>query len=668
MATFKESLALHLFGPVLWYDLVRTSRRARYFAMRFFFALLLFLTLYVFYVQTLGSVTVERVARQKLIDFAEWFGYAYLVIQYLLVLLLTPAYVGSAIAEEKEKRTLEFLLATDLRPQEIIFGKLASRVGNLLMFLLAGLPVLAFIQFFGGLDPELLMYGFLATFVTVLSISAISLYCSVKAKHSRDGIVRSYLVVLGYFIFGGILAWIVGILISQYMATFMGGTSTRPPTIDDFDPITRALAYFTEYYLTGDIFHAGVVYFMTAKMGAFMGTTGSWTHVNLGTTLPELLRNYLIFHGAVALFFTVLSVLRLRPVFLFQAYGETHRRRRTALADGAGPVASPGNGTELPVVKKKRDKAVPRGWRKSLGDWPPMVWKELLVPKLSRRTLGARLWTGVLWAAYLVILVILFIMHYRYGRLQMSELPEPVNWYVRIAGSILMMLMVFGAGVRAAVSVGVEREKQTLETLLSTALTDRQILFGKWLGAAFGHGPSFILLLIIWSVGLWVSGLSVLALPLLLGAFIIYCGFAAALGLFFSAGGKTTTRSLMGTLFWLVIWAGAHWVFVGVFLIVTGLAGGGGGDSKEIGMFGLGNTPPWVLAYFAFHEASSIVDRGPFEEGFAYALMGLLFSGLMAVLFFALACQRFFLATGRVHTLDRRPFSPRPHPPEQAAA
>src|SRR6185369_4754291 len=163
-------------------DLVRTSRRARYFVMRFFFALVLFLLVYVLYVSILGSVTAERAARQALINFAEYFGYAYLVIQYFLVLLLTPAYVGSAIAEEKEKRTLEFLLATDLRPQEIVFGKLASRVGNLLMFLLAGLPVLAFIQFFGGLDPELLLNGFLATFVTVLSISAVSLYCSVTAK------------------------------------------------------------------------------------------------------------------------------------------------------------------------------------------------------------------------------------------------------------------------------------------------------------------------------------------------------------------------------------------------------------------------------------------------------------------------------------------------------
>lgn len=648
---------MHLFGPVLRYDLVRTSRRARYFAMRFFFALLLFLTLYVFYVQKLGSITVERAARQALIDFAELFGYAYLIIQYLLVLLLTPAYVGSAIAEEKEKRTLEYLLATDLRPQEIIFGKLASRVGNLLMFLLAGLPVLAFIQFFGGLDPDLLLNGFLATFVTVLSISAVSLYSSVIAKHSRDGIVRSYLFVIGYFILGFIITWLLAVLLGYF---FGGGAALTKLKLEDHDAVTGGLAYFTEYYLTGDIFHAAAVYFTASRAGPLVGAMGSWTGVNLGSTLPELLRNYLIFHGSVALLFASLSVLRLRPVFLYQTFGETKRRRRDLPAEDPAPPA--GETPAVEPIKKKRDKSVPRGWRWSLGDWPPMIWKELLVPKITRRTLGMRIRTGLLWAVYLTVLAVLFLMHYNHGRFDWSGLAEPVNWYVKIAGSTLMLLLILGVGIRAAVTVGVERDKQTLETLLSTVLTDRQILFGKWIGCVGSHGASIVLLFIIWIVGLFTGGLSFLAIPFLLAALVVYSAFAASLGLFFSAGSKSTTRALLGTLFWLVFWAGAHWVFLGVFLVVTGLTSGGGPDGREIGMFGLGNTPPFVLSLFAFSD-TAMVTRGQAEDMTVYAFMGLLLSGLLALLFFALACQRFFLATGRVHTLDRRPVLPSLPPP-----
>src|SRR5262249_51493262 len=149
----------------------------------------------------------------------EFFANAYIIIQYLLVLLMTPSYVGSAISEEKERKTLEFLLATDLRSQEIIFGKLASRVGNILMFLLAGLPVLTFIQFFGGIDPDLLATGFTATLMTVLSISAVSLWCSVHARYSREGIVRSYLLVIGYFIFGFVLFILGSLLLGHFTST-----------------------------------------------------------------------------------------------------------------------------------------------------------------------------------------------------------------------------------------------------------------------------------------------------------------------------------------------------------------------------------------------------------------------------------------------------------------
>jgi len=642
---------LYLFGPVLRYDLVRTSRRARYFAMRFFFALLLFLTLYVFYVQKLGGITADRAARQALIDFAELFGYAYLIIQYLLVLLLTPAYVGTAIAEEKEKRTLEFLLATDLRPQEIIFGKLAARVGNLLMFLLAGLPVLAFIQFFGGLDPDLLLNGFLATFVTVLSISAVSLFCSVNAKHSRDGIVRSYLFVIGYFIVGFILTWLLAVLLGYF---FGAGAPFGKVNLGEQDRVTQGLAYFTEYYLTGDIFHAATVYFTASRVAPLLGMSASWTGVDLGTTLPELLRNYLIFHGAIAVLCTLLAVVRLRPVFLFQTFGEAKRRSR--LLTGVDPTG-PGDGV-FPTSRKKnrRDPAVARGRRWALGEWPPMIWKELLVPRLSRRTLGARLWTGLLWAVYLTILAVLFAMHYNHGRIEWSRLAEPVNWYIRIAGTTLMMLLILGVGIRAAVSVGVEREKQTLETLLSTALTDRQILFGKWIGCVGSYGSSLILLLVIWAVGLITGGLSYHAVPILAGSLLLYSAFAASLGMFFSAGGKTTTRSLLATLFWLVLWAGAHWAFLGVLLLIGFTSSGT--DAKEIGWFGLGNTPPAVLGYLAFSDAST-VTRGNSDDFSVYCFLGLLLSGLLSLLFFALACQRFFLATGRIHKLERKPLSPR---------
>src|SRR5438094_417338 len=85
-------------------------------------------------------------------------------------LLATAAYTAGAISEEKEHRTLEYLLATDLRNREIVLGKLASRLANLALLVVAGLPVLSLLQFLGGVDPDLMLATFALTGLTMASL------------------------------------------------------------------------------------------------------------------------------------------------------------------------------------------------------------------------------------------------------------------------------------------------------------------------------------------------------------------------------------------------------------------------------------------------------------------------------------------------------------------
>ena len=56
--------------------------------------------------------------------FAAEFSHAFLVAQAVVVLLLTPVYAGGAISDEKENRSLDFLLATRMTRSEILLGKL----------------------------------------------------------------------------------------------------------------------------------------------------------------------------------------------------------------------------------------------------------------------------------------------------------------------------------------------------------------------------------------------------------------------------------------------------------------------------------------------------------------------------------------------------------------
>src|SRR5262249_49676785 len=135
---------LPLLGPVFGYDLVRTTRRGRYAALRAVYAVALLLFIVATYrVQPAldrnpwGAPVTGGMAR-----FAETFCFTYLAVQFLAVVALTPAYVAGAVADEKDRKTLDFLLATDLRDREIVLGKVASLVANLGLILLTGLPVL----------------------------------------------------------------------------------------------------------------------------------------------------------------------------------------------------------------------------------------------------------------------------------------------------------------------------------------------------------------------------------------------------------------------------------------------------------------------------------------------------------------------------------------------
>jgi ABC-type transport system involved in multi-copper enzyme maturation permease subunit len=190
---------MSLFGPVLPYDLVRTTRRGRYALFRCVYLAILLLTIYLLYEgfarRTRYDLTSRGVSPHQLAEFGESFFVTFMVVQLVTVYLITPIYTANAIAEEKERRTLEFLLATDLSSREIVFSKLLSRVAQMAMLLLAGLPVLSLLQFLGGVDPDLLLFGFLCTVLTMVSVASFGLLLSLNSRNTLEAAFGTYFFV-----------------------------------------------------------------------------------------------------------------------------------------------------------------------------------------------------------------------------------------------------------------------------------------------------------------------------------------------------------------------------------------------------------------------------------------------------------------------------------------
>src|SRR5947209_3040403 len=223
---------LRLFGPVFFYDLIRAARRRRSFLFRTLYAGLLFVLIAWIYLVWITERRGGSIPTREMANFAASFFYPFLLVQFTLAVLLTPATVASAIAEEKDRKTLEFILTTDLRDREIVVGKLAARLANLTLLILTGLPILSLLQFLGGVDPGLMFTGFAATGLTMVSLAGLSIFNSVLAKRPRDAIALTYLAAVGYLLLSG-LSWMLlvpGLGIANFPST---ATWTSPVTVQD---------------------------------------------------------------------------------------------------------------------------------------------------------------------------------------------------------------------------------------------------------------------------------------------------------------------------------------------------------------------------------------------------------------------------------------------------
>lgn len=106
---------------------------------------------------------------------------------FILVVLSVPAVAGGSISLEREKKTLDVLLTTNLNPWRIITGKLEASLGVVLILTVSALPVLSLVVVFGGigLGGLLLMAGGLLLTGILSAVSAFSVRLFLSGPHWR---------------------------------------------------------------------------------------------------------------------------------------------------------------------------------------------------------------------------------------------------------------------------------------------------------------------------------------------------------------------------------------------------------------------------------------------------------------------------------------------------
>jgi ABC-type transport system involved in multi-copper enzyme maturation permease subunit len=545
---------LRFAGPLFLYEIIRETRRSRYFLLRIYCYVMLF-------VLTMAALMWSISGTRANMTVAEAAGGAQLIAGMLLcahlilVTLMVPVYVGGAVSEDKERRTLEYLMATELGSNEIVLGKLGVRLANLGLMLLTGLPVLALLQLVGGLDADLVLGGFAATLAYTFGLACLGMFNSVRARRTRDAIMRTFFMLVGYLIGSWAFLGFMHFLVELWYPRPIGIPRAFSPGAPPGQPywIADVLDYL-EYVGSGNPFL--ITRFLESSVIA--GKT-------LAQAFVSVLVAFVAFHLLVGLAFLALAMLSFRKVF---------QQEQEIIT----PV--------VPEQKVRRSR--------NIGNHP-LLWKELWIEGASKRGCLRIMVTGV-------VVLGSFIPAWQISQAEPQPIfaPASVNGpmtvpdqlklfrerqkveytdYAMVVSDIILCLFLLQVAVQASSSFSRERERQTLDSLLSCPVTPAQVMLAKWGGALLSIRLGWIWLAAVWWIGARHGNVPVLTFVFLMCAWLVYAGSIAWLGQWFSIVARSSTRALIFTLATLAV------LFVGSIALPMGsmlsAASGGTANFRE---------------------------------------------------------------------------------------
>jgi ABC-type transport system involved in multi-copper enzyme maturation permease subunit len=487
-------------GAIAGWELTRLARRGSPVASRILVGLLVFAALLVTYLAEFPDqvqLLPPGLVQAELSKFGREFSIALLCVQALVVFLLTPLFVAGAVQEEIERRTLEFLLATDLRPREIVLGKVWPRLLLLVGVVLVGWPVLAATQVWGGVELEFVGLGSLIILGELWAIAGISADCAVGAPTLRKAMIRSYV-------------WSVLLLSLPLCTCPFGAIAALADKETAYGKVREAYAWVEDL---DNLAPTPTPVATPPASEVYVGT--------LAALAGHLLLQFLI------------------------GFAGLRRAARKLRNDRTiNPRLPRGHRPQKPK-KWERHPPVPQE--------SPLLWKEIhLSGQTSRFVRSLSLVPSVVWLC--VSSVFTLVGFAILG--ESNDVLSGMNGMIRWVGGLMVALMAVMVGLHAAGSVARERQQETLTDLLTIPRPRREIIAAKWVGSLAKAKGIAIGTAAVPLVGVIAEGLSFWAVvPLVLAAFA-FLACAASFGLWLSVRARTVQRA---TGMWLLIvglWVG----------------------------------------------------------------------------------------------------------------
>ncbi len=520
-----------LIGPVFTREAVIAPRRLRFYLARTVYLAAFWLLLNTAWLVLTGTQIVRNVG--DLARFGSITFHTLAPLQLVVVLFFSALGAAASVSQEKDRRTLVLLLLTRLSNHEIVLGKVAASLLHVVTLVLCALPFFLFLALFGGISLQQIALGYVVTLLGALLAATLG---AVIAFWREKTFQTLALTTLGMVLWIG--TWEAVVLAAPHQAVpeaeFWAAVfspwralneAIHPPLGlgADSQRLLSALGGFVLFSLVATAVLAAVA----------IRNVRRWNSTpDRGTQREEEQTTESIFA----------SPWDITPLEKLEQELEQAPAQENA-------SAAPTLASALSVREdERREQAIrwwyPPAWRRDV--WAnPILWREVCTWAYGRKVLLVRL----VWVLLVLAVAGLFVY---LGRTQQG-LTQGVLAMGLIPLGLLSLMLV---NALAVTSITNERDGKTLDLLLVSDLTPKEIIFGK-LGGVFYNAKEMILLPLVLLVGLWWFGA-------LRGENLFFLGvghlvlvlFAAVLGMHVGMSYSVTRQAVatsLGTLFFLAV-------------------------------------------------------------------------------------------------------------------
>ena len=497
-----------LIGPVFTREFAIAPRRVRVYFTRAAHAAVLLLICWTAWLLLTGTQRVRDVG--DLARFGTTLFQVLAALQLVLLLFLSAILAAGAVAQEKDRKTLVLLLLTRLTNSELVLGRLLASLLNLLVMLAAALPVFMLTALLGGISHAQIARVFAVTLATVLACGSLGSTLALWREKTFQTVALTILVLVLW-----LAAWSM-VDLGVFGDEWLGVSSRHWAT--GFSPWHAILA-------------ASRPIVPTVPALGFLGTPVHW---------------FLAVAMAFAVTLSGVAVARVRVWNPSAELREGRREPEARRESAAGVFLAAGRKRSETGAAPVTQAAAHADRHKTRAVWDnPVIWREVRTWAYGRRMLIVKL-------IYLVLFAVAAA-----GLHRMVALQHAASTTEAAAALILLLLLsLVLVNAQAVTSLTTEHDGRSLDLLLVTDLTPKEIVFGK-LGGVFYNAKEMVVLPALLCVWLGWQGIFGLEdLFLLVGGLAILYGFVAMLGIHAGmhySNSRYAIATSLGTVFFLFV-------------------------------------------------------------------------------------------------------------------